>query len=297
MKTALIVNPASGHGKSISLLPRVVKWCQNNRVEFKLYTTAEPGDGVRLGRIARLDGCERMVVLGGDGTINEVGQTIAGTDIILGVLPAGSGNDFYKMLGQHRNFEHALKTAFMGNHIQADVGSVNGRLFFNAVGSGFDAYVAAKASEQRMLTGFINYLWAVFKVWKVFKPLTLDIELDQLKLTQSVTLVCVGNGRSTGGGFYLTPTARFDDGLFDICIIQGLSKAKIFAYLPRTMKGKHVRLEGVRIYRSRRVIIRSQERFPVHVDGEIMNDSRNKLEITIDSRKIKVAVDEKYGET
>jgi YegS/Rv2252/BmrU family lipid kinase len=296
MKTALIVNPASGHGRSLSLLPKTVKWCQDNQIEFKLYTTAEPGDGVRLGRIARLDGHERIVVLGGDGTVNEVGQTVAGTDIVLGVLPAGSGNDFYKMLGKHRDFTHALKTAFQGNYALADVGMVNGRLFFNAVGAGFDAYVAARAAEQRALTGFLNYLWAVFKVWRVFQPLALDIELDQLKLSQSVTLVSVGNGRSTGGGFYLTPAARLDDGLFDICLIQGVPKRKIFSYLPRALKGTHVRLEGVRIYRSRRVVIRSKGSFPVHVDGEVMPGEQNKLEITVENRKLKVAVDEKYNE-
>jgi YegS/Rv2252/BmrU family lipid kinase len=296
MKTALIVNPASGHGKSLSLLPKTVKWCQENGIEIKLYTTAEPGDGARLGRLARLDGCDRIVVLGGDGTVNEVGQTVAGTEIILGVLPAGSGNDFFKMLGRHRDFSHSLKTAFQGNFVSADVGIVNGRLFFNAVGAGFDAYVAARANEQRMLTGFLNYLWAVFRVWRVFEPLTLEIELDQLKLSQSATLVSVGNGRSTGGGFYLTPAARFDDGLFDICLIQGVSKRKIFSYLPRALKGTHVRLEGVRIYRSRRVVIRSKDSFPVHVDGEVMPGEQSKLEITIDNRKLKVAVDEKYNE-
>ncbi len=296
MKTALIVNPASGHGRSLSLLPKLVRWCQENQIEFKLYTTAEPGDGIRLGRLARLDGHERIVVLGGDGTVNEVGQTIAGTEIVLGVVPGGSGNDFYKMLGKHRDFTHALETAFRGDSAPADTGLVNGRLFFNAVGVGFDAHVAAQAAEQRLFSGFLNYLWAVFKVWRVFQPLNLEIELDQLRLAQSATLVSVGNGRSTGGGFYLTPAARLDDGLFDICLIPGVPKRKIFSYLPRALKGTHVRLAGVRIYRSRRVVIRSKAPFPVHVDGEVMPEEQTRLEITIDNRKLRVAVDEKYNE-
>ena len=73
-------------------------------------------------------------------------------------------------------------------------------------------------------------------------------------------------------------------------------KWKIFTYLPKALKGKHVRLEGVRIYRSRRVVIRSKVNFPVHVDGEIMAEEQNKLEITVESKKLKVAVDEKYSE-
>jgi YegS/Rv2252/BmrU family lipid kinase len=296
MKTALIVNPVSGHGKSMSLLPRVAKWCREKNLEFRLFTTAEPGDGTLLARQARFEGFERIVVLGGDGTINEVGQAIAGSNIVLGVLPGGSGNDFYKMLGNHDDLSDALGTAFLGNHIPVDIGLVNGRLFFNAVGIGFDAEVAARAAEQKFLSGFWGYLLAVFKVWKNYRPLALDIELDQLKISQAVTLVSVGNGRSTGGGFYLTPAANFNDGLFDVCIIQELPKSKIFAYLPRALKGTHVRLEGVRTYRSRRVIIRSKENFPVHVDGEVTLGPMNKLEITLDARKLKVAVDEKFDE-
>jgi diacylglycerol kinase family enzyme len=108
-----------------------------------------------------------------------------------------------------------------------------------------------------------------------------------------VTLVCVGNGRSTGGGFYLTPQAMLDDGLFDICIIEGVSRAKIFNYLPRTIKGTHVRLPGVRVYRSKRVVVRSNENFPVHIDGEVLNPYPEKLEIVLEKRKFKLAMPEK----
>jgi YegS/Rv2252/BmrU family lipid kinase len=296
MKTALIMNPSGGRGRAISLLPSVTKWCGKQNIEFRLYPTSTAGDGTRLARMARMDGCDRIVVLGGDGTVNEVGQAIAGSEIILGVLPGGSGNDFFKMLGNNKSLESALKTAFLANPMPVDVGIVNGRSFFNAVGVGFDAYVAARAAQQKSISGFWSYLLAVFRVWRKFKPLTLSIELDQLKIEQDITLVCIGNGRSTGGGFYLTPTAIINDGLFDICIIQGLSKTKIFQILPRTLKGTHVRLEGVRAYRSRRIIIRSKERFPVHIDGEIPGDGMSKLEITVDSRKLKVAVGEKFSE-
>jgi YegS/Rv2252/BmrU family lipid kinase len=295
MKTALIVNPVSGHGRSVSLLPDVAEWSRKQGVEFKLYTTSASGDGIRLARLAALDGAERVVVLGGDGTINEVGQALAGTQVGLGVLPGGSGNDFLKMLTQKRDIETALTTAFRGNLYPIDVGSVNGKPFLNAVGVGFDAEVAARAAEQKSPAGFPGYLLAVFRVWRAFRPFELEIELDQLKLTQTVTLVCVGNGRSTGGGFHLNPTARLDDGLLDVCIIQALPKAKIFAYLPRALKGTHVRLEGVRLYRSRRIVIRSKADFPVHLDGEVMPPI-GKLEIVLDSRKIKVAADDKFHE-
>jgi diacylglycerol kinase (ATP) len=291
MKAAIIVNPASGKGKALGLLPKVVKWCQGQGIEFRLYPTTEPGDGTHQARLAIQAEFERIVVLGGDGTINEVGQALIGTEKVMGVLPGGSGNDFFKMLSKDTNLEQSMKIAFLGLPHEVDAGLANGRPFFNVLGIGFDARVAAEAVKSR-IPGFAGYLWAVFKVWRSYGPLRLEIELDQLKLTHNVTLVSIGNGRTSGGGFYLTPQAKFDDGLFDICIMDYFPKSKIFSVLPRALKGTHVRLDGVRVYRSRRILIRSSEKFPVHIDGEPLPEPLEKLELMMDNRKLKISVAE-----
>lgn len=290
MKTALIVNPASGRGKALSLLPRVVAWCEKHKVEFKLLATSGPGDATRLARTARFDGCERIVVLGGDGTINETGQAIFNTNVTLGVLPGGSGNDFIKMISRSGKLDDHLKTAFFGKPHKIDVGLANGRPFLNATGIGFDAQVAAEAARIKWLSGKWVYLLAVLKVLKNFSSYQFDVEIDQMKSNQKATLICVGNGKSTGGGFFLTPQAKFDDELLDICIIEEIPKIKIFSYLPRALNGTHVRLPGVRIYRSRKIVIRSSEKFPVHIDGEIISEPLDKMEITLDRRKLNVAI-------
>jgi diacylglycerol kinase (ATP) len=288
MKVAIIVNPVSGKGKSLGLLPRIVGWCQKNGVEFRLFTTTKPGDGTGQARLAKLAGYERVVALGGDGTINEVGQVLLGTNTVMGVLPGGSGNDFLKMLGKKMNLNEAMKIAFHGEPHEVDVGIANGRPFFNVVGIGFDARVALEARRSR-LPGFSSYLWSVFKVLRNHRPLPLDIELDQLKFSENVTLVSVGNGRSSGGGFYLTPRAKLDDGLLDICVMGYFPRSKVFSVLPRALKGTHVRLDGVRVYRSRRILVRSAEGFPVHIDGEPLPEPLEKIEIFLDTRKLKVS--------
>jgi YegS/Rv2252/BmrU family lipid kinase len=291
MKTVIIVNPVSGRGKALKLLPKVIEYCEAENIEFKISTTASSGDATRLARLARLDRFDRVIVLGGDGTINEAGQALAGSDIILGVLPAGSGNDLFKLLTKSGKLDEALDVAFRGNGHNIDIGLVNGRMFFNAVGIGFDAEVAAEATKSA-ISGVFIYLAAVFKVWRKFIPYQVDIELDQVKFSQNATLICVGNGRNTGGVFRLTPQASLDDGLFDTCIIQGVPKFKIFSYLPRAIKGTHVRLEGVRIYRSRKVLVKSATPLPVHIDGEVVGEATEKLEITLEPRKLKVAMAE-----
>ncbi len=291
MKVAIIVNPVSGKGKALGILPKVVSWCKDEGIEFRLFTTTKPGDGVGQARLARIAGYERVVVLGGDGTFNEVGSVLVGTDTIMGVLPGGSGNDFLKMLGKDLSLQEAMKLAFLGAPHDVDAGLANGKSFFNVVGMGFDARVAVEAANSKV-KGFTGYLLAVLKVWRSYGPLPFDIELDQLKLNQNVTLVSVGNGRSSGGGFYLTPQAKFDDGLFDICIMEYLPKSKIFSVLPRALRGTHVRIDGVRVYRSRRILVKSSQRFPVHIDGEPLPEPIDKLEIVLDRRKLKVSMAE-----
>jgi len=276
-------------------LPKLVSWANDKNIEFKLFTTNGPGDATRLARLAMFDGFTRIVVLGGDGTINEVGQATIGSKVVTGIIPGGSGNDLYRMFGKKKSLENSFEIAFEAAPQDIDVGVASGQLFFNAVGIGFDAYVAARAPEYKRLSGTMRYLAAVFHVWRNFTPIKLDIELDSVKISQDVTLVCIGNGRTTGGGFHLTPQALLDDGLFDICIIEGVSKSKIFKYLPRTIKGTHVRLPGVRIYRSRKVAIKGAEPFPIHIDGEIVSPYPDKLDITLEKRKLKLAMPERVA--
>ncbi len=290
MKNAVIFNPISGRGRSLDILPKVMTWAGKQKVEFEFFSTTGPGDGVRLAKLCKFRRFEKVVVIGGDGTINEVGSGLIDSDIVMGVIPGGSGNDFYKMLGNNSRTENGFKTAFFGRPHPVDVGLVNGRTFFNAVGIGFDAEVALRASRSTGMSGMLVYLAAVFQSWRNLKPVELEIELDKHEFAANATLVCIGNGRSSGGGFYLTPQARFDDGLFDICLIEAVPKSKILTYLPRTLNGSHVRLPGVKIYRSKKIVINSYRKFPVHIDGEPLTEPIGLAEFTMESKKLKVAV-------
>lgn len=290
MKTAMIFNPTAGRGRSLDILPKVLTWAEKQNVAFEFFSTTRPGDGVRLAKLCKFKRFEKVVVVGGDGTINEVGSALIGTDIVMGVIPGGSGNDFYKMLGNNSRPESGFETAFFGTPHDIDVGLINGRPFFNTVGVGFDADVALRASRSTGMSGTLVYLAAVFQSWRHLKPVELEIKLDQHRFTGNVTLACIGNGRSSGGGFYLTPKARFDDGLLDICLIEAMPRSKIVTYLPRTLNGSHIRLPGVRLYRSRMIVISSYQKFPMHIDGESLAAPINLAEFTMESKKLKVAV-------
>jgi diacylglycerol kinase (ATP) len=290
MRYAVILNPVSGNGKALDILPKLYKWISKNRMEFEFFSTTGPGDGYKLGRYVRRERFDRAVVVGGDGTINEVGSALLGSNTVMGVLPGGKGNDFFKMIGTDGRLDSAFHTAFFGAPHKIDVGIINNKPFFNSVGVGFDAEVAEIVVKNEKASGMWAYLLAVFKAWRNLHPVTIEIELDGTVLRRDITLVCVGNGCSSGGGFYLTPSARVDDGLFDVCVIKRLSRGKIFQYLPRTLNGSHIRLDATAIYRCKKVIVKSRSKLPVHVDGEPLQPSPRKIEFRFNDEKILVAM-------
>jgi YegS/Rv2252/BmrU family lipid kinase len=292
MRYALILNPVSGSGRGLKILPKILKFAEKRNLDCELFTTTGPGDATELGRLCRFREFDRVVVIGGDGSVNETGVALAGGDIVMGILPGGSGNDFYKMLGNNGRLEKGLETAFLGKACEVDVGLINGRRFFNTVGIGFDAEVAHRAAKSTGMAGMMVYLSAVFQSWRNLKPVELKIAIDNIEIELNITLICVGNGKSSGGGFYLTPHAEFDDGVFDICLIEAMPKSRIFRYLPRTLNGSHVRLPGVRVYRSRKMMVRSYRNLTVHVDGEPLTEPTKEAEFVMDTRKLKVAVAE-----
>jgi YegS/Rv2252/BmrU family lipid kinase len=301
MRYAVILNPVSGGGKALNILPKLYRWIAKNRVDFEFFSTTSPGDGYKLGRYVRRERFDRAVVVGGDGTINEVGSALLGSEMVIGVLPGGKGNDFFKMTSTNglrraqssRRLDSAFQTAFFGAPHEIDVGTINSKPFFNSVGVGFDAEVAEIVVKNEKASGIWAYLLAVFKAWRRLHSVTINIDLDGMILRRDITLVCIGNGRSSGGGFYLTPSARADDGLFDVCVIKRLSKGKIFQYLPRTLNGSHVRLDATAIYRCKKVIIKSRSKLPVHVDGEPLEPSPRVIEFRFNEEKILVAMGNK----
>ncbi|UCC81092.1 MAG: diacylglycerol kinase family lipid kinase [Candidatus Zixiibacteriota bacterium] len=289
MRYAVILNPSSGNGRAFDVLLKLHKWTRKNRIAFEFFSTTGPGDGYKLGRHCRLERFERIIVVGGDGTINEVGSALLGSNITLGIVPGGNGNDFFKMIGTNGSLDHAFHTAFFGKPWAVDVGTINNKPFFNSVGVGFDAEVAEIVDKNENVSGILAYLLAVFKALRNLKPKKVEIDLDGTVLSKEITLICIGNGRSSGGGFYLTPSALIDDGFFDICVIGALSKGRIFRYLPRTLNGSHIRLDGISIYRSRKISIRSRSSLPVHIDGEPLDPSPRQLDFRFNKEKILVA--------
>lgn len=260
MTTLLLVNPAAGHGRAARLAGEAMTALQRQWGAVERVDTAGPGDATGLARAAVMRGVERIVVLGGDGTLHEAANGLlqAGhaDPPALTILPAGTGNDYARMIGT-RGLTPAVAVQRLGAGVlrRFDVGQAWDEYFINSIGVGFDAAVARRVTQTTWGSGLPAYLAAVVRVIGEFKAFAAEVAIDGETFADDFLLVEIAIGYSVGGGFRLTPDAKLDDGLFDLCAIRRLSTSAILAKLPLAMVGRHTRLSQVRMRRSSQVTI------------------------------------------
>jgi YegS/Rv2252/BmrU family lipid kinase len=274
-KALFIFNPAAGKGRAVRHVAAIREAVAAAGFDPDFRHTQEPGHGVFLAEAAARDGASVVVAVGGDGTVNEVVGGLMRVDPALrpalGLIPIGTGNDYAKVLGlKPGDFRGAAAAITAPRTRFLDAGEVNGRFFANGVGLGFDGAVAERAGRMRLVEGFPAYLASVFAVLASWRNFELTVEADGEKSNGRALLATVGIGPCCGGGFYLTPDARPDDGLFDLCRLGDFGKLEAVANLPKALSGKHVGHVKTSIRRARRILLRSDRPLTAHVDGNLM---------------------------
>lgn len=271
-KFYFIVNPAAGAGKKLSFLPEIQLFCRKNNLDFEIVLTKQPKEAINLAKKAAKK-FEVVVAVGGDGTVNEVANGLVGSQAVLGILPIGSGNDFSKQVGYKKGLKKDLEILLEGRTKSVDVGRVNDQYYFiNGLGVGFDGEVATRVrSFMRFSKGFLAYLLAVLRTLATYKFHRVKIILDNDQVIErEILLVATCNGTTYGGGFNVAPSARIDDGIFTICLIDKLGRFYALRSIPKIMKGTHLKLPEVHMYTSKHVIIESESDLYAQVDGEIL---------------------------
>lgn len=295
----VILNPAAGRGGASSLWPELRRAFRAAGARAELALTSARGHAVELAEAAARAGWPGVVAVGGDGVVHEVvnGLMRAEADGVqgtaLGVIGAGSGNDFVKMLDlpvHHPTL--AARRIATATPRPIDVGRVNKCLagrgpegvwyFTNGVGMGFDAQVAVHASRVRRLRGFAIYAAAVVRTLSELRSPRMRVEIDGVVVAdRPLVLATIGNGRCHGGSFWLCPDAGVEDGLFDVLVADARSVPRVLALLPSVMKGRHVGAPGVTIHRGRVARVISEEPIPIHADGELVADDVTELEAEV----------------
>ncbi|MBV9356722.1 MAG: diacylglycerol kinase family lipid kinase, partial [Chloroflexi bacterium] len=239
--------------------------------DWRCATTGWPGHARELARTAAADGCERVIAVGGDGTVSQIANGLLGTDCALGIIPAGTGNDFPLALGIPADPGAAAMLAFAGTPRLVDVGEIrtadHSGHFVNVASYGFDAEVARRAREER-LNGSHRYLVAVLRTLRVLHPRVVRLEVDGRPIERHLLLIAVANGPRYGGGLRIAPDAAPDDGHFDVCLVRGLSVAAVLGLLPRVYWGGHRHHPAVELLRCRLLQVASAVPMAGQADGE-----------------------------
>jgi diacylglycerol kinase (ATP) len=241
--------------------------------------TVYPTHATELARQAGEQGYERIIAMGGDGTVHEVVNGIMQVPEdrrpSLGVVPVGSGNDFAHAISVPLQSDRALAWALNGKPSAVDLGMMtdeHGRkeYFDNTLGIGFDAVVTIRSHRLPIVRGFLMYLTAVIQTIVLnHDPSLMHMETDGKQWEQSNLLLTVCNGPREGGGFMIAPDAKIDDGLLHYAIIRKVSRLMMFRLVPEVMKGTHGNFKPVTLGACTRMTVKAELPMYIHADGEI----------------------------
>ncbi len=271
MPLALIVNPSSGGGRTLKLLPRVEQALDASRATFRVQRTTGLEHGVEQA-LRAVEAGELPVVMSGDGLVGAVGGAQAGAETPLGILPGGRGNDLARVLGVPSEPEEAVAVVLAGEERRIDVGEVNGKRFLGIASFGFDSEANRLANETHFLRGNLVYAYAAVRALISWKPARFTIAVGDQRTRLSGYSVCIANSRAYGGGMYIAPTAELDDGEFDVVTIGEVGKLRFVSNLPKVFKGTHVDTDEVQVFRASHLEVSGSKPFAVYADGEHLTD-------------------------
>lgn len=268
MRAAFIINPASGRKQTRgpSRLDRARDIVRAAGVAVEVIPTSGPGHAAQLSRAFAAQAYDRVVVWGGDGTINEVAGPLINSPTILGIVPGGSGDGLAHSLGLPRDVEAAGRAALTGSSRAVDVGYFGERHFLNVAGVGFDAEVATRFN-RRTTRGVRGYISECLRAVWSYQCATYDVTTEDETLAGPRFVVAFANGREYGNGLVLVPNANPLDGRLDLVAVAGGSALIQFWRARRLAWRPLAPAAGVHRARVRSAVIRG-DRMRCHVDGE-----------------------------
>ena len=295
MRYFVIVNPICGRGYGEKSIPVIEHRLQSAGVEYTLIRTERVWHAAELAEKAAREGYDIVVCASGDGTINEAlnGLMKAKNDgfdkTAFGVISSGTGNDFSGGMGIPTDTEHSLDLLLSNKRKKIDLGFVKGgdfpegRYFGNGIGIGFDAAVGTAASKVRWTRGLPAYLIGVIAtVFLYYTPPKVSIQVDDEEIIQRSLMISVMNGKRMGGGFQMAPSSKVDDGVFDLCICETASKARIFGLIPYFLKGTQAGQPEIKMRQAKKICVNVLDGdFPAHADGEMLCYNGTRLEMQL----------------
>ncbi len=298
----IILNPHAGSGKGKKDQSIILKLLKKNNFRFQLSVSEFPRHTIALTVQAIKDGFRDLIVIGGDGTLNEAvngilsQQFCSPDEITLGVIPVGTGNDWIKTFGIANNYKAAIKVILRGKTMWQDIGKItfpendsSGTSYFaNMAGFGFDAMVAEKTNrlKDKGRKGVSLYLQALGSSFLNYQTGKIKITIDGQEFDDYVFSVSIGIGKFNGGGMMQAPGAVPDNGLFQVTIIREIGLFGILRNLAGLYSGEFVKDHRVSTYMASKISIHADKNISGEADGEILGD--HKFEVEMLDQKLNV---------
>ncbi|MCL5981003.1 MAG: diacylglycerol kinase family lipid kinase [Firmicutes bacterium] len=264
-----IVNPEANNGRALPHWEAVRVHLDSRGIKYDFAFSRDADDVERLAKEAAQSKGTLVVGVGGDGTLSRIASALVGSGAVLGVIPAGTGNDFARSFGIPLERAAACEVLLNGEDVPLDLGRYNGRFFLNVTGAGLDAAVVVDANRLKRFLGSLAYLAALVRQLATYRPCLLQITLDGQQIKEEAWLVSVANGRYYGGGMQVAPQADTGDGLADVIVVGRMPRLKFLYMFPKVYSGRHVLLPSVRVYRAKTVCVEGVRALPVHTDGDL----------------------------
>lgn len=285
MPAHVIVNPYAGNRRAGACWPLVERRLREVNPDFHAHLTSRPGEATEVARRALLNGSDRILVMGGDGTLNEVvngffdGTRAVAPHATLGIIPIGTGTDFVRSLNLPRDPLQALESMSSATPQPVDVGRVwctgdNGqpvtRYFINIADFGFGGAVANRVNHaNKRFGGFLTFLGGLLVTLATYQNAQVRVRIDgAAEEAMVINSVTIANGQYFGGGMLVAPHARIDDGLFEIVIVGDVTRPEVLKNIPRLYRGTLAKHAKVRTLRARRLEATSTQQVLIEADGE-----------------------------
>lgn len=265
-KVLFIINPVSG-GKRKDAVPALIQQhLDAAKYEYAIVYTTGAGHAHKLA--AEAYGEYKIVVaVGGDGTINEIASGLIGSDVVMGVIPFGSGNGLSRFLNIPMDIIGAVKCINNGRVETIDTGTLNGKYFVNMAGMGFDAQISEVFSHDKN-RGFWAYIKSSFREVLGYKSEIYHINIDGKEYNREAFMLSIANSSQYGNNAHVSPTASVQDGWLDVCVVKPFPLYKFIGMGLRMFTKTADKSKYVEIIRGKNIKIDREKEGPIHLDGE-----------------------------
>ena len=270
MRYEFILNPVAGNGYSVQAMKKIEGILNALGAEYRIHETAFPGQATDIARSLQGNSeISAVIAVGGDGTVTEVAAGLAGGSTAMGIIPAGTGNDFVKSVRIPKDPETAMRFMLDRSARPVDTGTLNDEFFLNVCGTGFDVTVLECADDKKKKhRGLTPYFLGLLQAIRIFEPVDLQISHDGQSADGEYLICSVANGRFIGGGIPICPDANPSDGKLNLVMIRKVPRWKIPFYLPGLMLSHDLTFRITSHLLTESVTIRGKGlRF--NIDGEI----------------------------